>query len=685
MELCFLIGFKYQQPRALPPNHIKRQLLLDEIATKLLQATIDPDKYGTTLAITGAGGFGKTSIVTSLCYHPLIKKQFTDGFVFIELGQQAPDPSVKLKAIYRLLANEQCDINVVEPKIKQLTSDYYRNLLVIIDDVWLVEDVEPLLRAFSNCKTIITTRMNDIDQYIPSKNLVIVGPMTQNEAVSLLTPSRVIDINKLSQADVNLLHKLAQDVHLWPLPLSLIRGMLSHILKQNDFSQHQAIQYVKAELHHKGLTAFDMSHGDINRKLAACACIEITLKLLPKALLDKYKSLILWTGIGTSIQTDVLNNLWSISKQQAEKTVDALWGYGLVQFNDITVSPNNNTQQCVEVHDVISQYIIENMESGEFISLSPLNVAESVKIGLKRTFQQTYGVYDLSRLSAMDYIKYIQSEIENVLLPYYIKLINNHVITDPHGIILMLQETKRILVSLPYAIDMLSLFGEEIDPLIANCKLLLQNASMLCKKLSQNVFKNLYEKNYDRLIQSVEEFIKNYSLCGIAHNAVTVLEKIILYCDGEILQKIKFKCEQIYMVTPDYHYITTLILPTIKLFIRHHRQISASLCNGSPDIELTYYYILSDKCKEEFELLDINHSIKIQGVAPILAANYADDPIGGALESPSPINAGNNNDDVNALAMQQSLIIPAASDTKPVDISVSQDFFESISSHAEPG
>ena len=444
---------------------------MDEIVTKLLQATVDPNKYGTTLAITGAGGFGKTSIVASLCYHPLIKKQFTDGFVFIELGQQALDPSVKLKAMYRLLANEPCDINVVEQKMKRLINDYYRYLLVIIDDVWHVEDVEPLLRAFSNCKTILTTRMNDIDQYIPSKSLVTVGPMTQNEAVSLLTPG-VINISQLSQPDVNLLHKVAQNVHLWPLPLSLIRGILSHILKQNDFSHHQAIQYVEAELHHKGLTAFDKSNnGNVNTncKLAATACIEITLKLLPKALSDKFKSLILWTGIGTSLQTAALNDLWDISKQQAEKSIDALWGYGLVKFTDIIVSPNNNIQQCVEIHDVISQYIIEHMDSKDIISLSPvceLNTAESVKTGLKRAFHQTYGVYDLSRLSPMDYIKYIQSEIENVLLPYYINFINNHVVTDPHGIILMLQGTKDILESLPYAINMLSLFSEEL--LIAN-------------------------------------------------------------------------------------------------------------------------------------------------------------------------------------------------------------------------
>ena len=329
---------------------MNRQILLNEIATKLLQTTINPDKYETTLTITGAGGFGKTTTVISLCHNDVIQKQFTDGFVFIELGPQATDPSIKLRAIYNLLTDEQCDINVVEQKINQLTSDYYRKLLVIIDDVWHVEDAEPLVKAFSNCKTILTTRMNDIEQYIPSKQSVIIDAMMEDEAISLLT-SGVIDSSQLSQEDVSLLNEISQDVHLWPLLLSLIRGQLFHNLKHHHLSYHEAIHNVQAKLHHKGLTAFDKNNIETvkkGRKIAVKACIEITLELLTKSLSDKIKTLILLVGIGTSIQTAVLNNLWNISKQEAEDTVDILWAYGLVQFTETSynISKQYQTTMC---------------------------------------------------------------------------------------------------------------------------------------------------------------------------------------------------------------------------------------------------------------------------------------------------------------------------------------------------
>ena len=599
---------------------------MDEIATKLLQTTIDPDKYETTLTLTGAGGFGKTTTVISLCYHPLVKKQFTDGFVFIELGPQATDPSVKLSQQYHLLTGENLkqgnNIFYAEQEIKQLTRAYFCNLLVVIDDVWHMEDAEPLVKAFSNCKTILTTRMNDIEQYIPSQHSVTIGPMTTKEGISLLT-NGVIESNQLSQEDVSLLDELAQDVHLWPLLLFLIRGQLSHNLKQYHLSCHKAIENVQAKLHHKGLTAFDKNNVDAirkSRKFAVEACIEMSIELITKPNSDKLKSLILWTGIGTSLQTAVLNNLWKISEQDAKDTVDVLWAYGLVQLTDITITPNNIKQHCVEVHAVISQYIIECMDSNEACNLCSVlsKNFNSVSEGLELSFQQSYGVHDLSSLTAMDYLKYIQSEIEKVVLSHYLKRINMYPVTDPHAIIRILQCIKDALMTSPYTINLLSFLGEEIDSLTVDCTHILNNAHKLCRKLNQSVQRNLYENRYDKLIQTIEEFIKNYPLCNVAQKAVTMVKKIVPYCDGELLQYMMKKCEYLQVMTYNYHNITTLTLPHIKLRIKLHKQITSSLCDGLPDIESTYHYFMSGQYNEDRDFVKINHLIKLQEVAPII-------------------------------------------------------------------
>ena len=600
---------------------------MNEIATKLLQATIDPNNYGVTLTVTGAGGFGKTTIITSLCHHPSITKQFSDGFVFITLGPQCSDPSIKLRAIYNLLANEKCDINVVEQKVNQLTSEYYQNLLVIIDDVWHVEDAEPFVRAFSNCKTIITTRMNDIERYMPSKQQVMVGSMTQHEAITLLLDG-VVDSRQLSQSDVNLLHELSEDVHLWPLLLSLIRGQLLHYFKQYRLSYNEAIRNVQTKLNDKGLTAFDKNNTDnVNksRNLAVKACIEVTLNLLIKSIQDRIKSLILWNGIGSSLQIVVLNSLWNVSRQDAEDTIDVLWAYGVIKFTTITVPPNNDIQNCVEVHAVISQYIISNMDTKEMRNLSPfrkLNTAQSVNDGLILAFQQSYGVRDTLSLTAANFLKYKLIEKENVVLPYYIQGINMITVTDPHDVSLGLQCIKDSLKSSPNTINVLPLFDEEIDSLMVECKQILKVAYKLCNKFNQRVQRNLCERNYDQLIKIVDEFIKQYPICKVAQKAITLINKVMLYCERKVQEVMVMIHELMQIMTTNYHTITTFILPFIKFIFKLHKQITSSLMSGSHDTELTYSYIRSGKFDEERKLIWTNYLIKLQEVAPNFVHHY---------------------------------------------------------------
>ena len=216
----------------------------------------------------------------------------------------------------------------------------------------------------------------------------------------------------------------------------------------------------------------------------------------------------------------------------------------------------------------------------------------------------------------MDYLKYKLSQIENVVLPCYLKTINMYTVTDPHRVILSLQLIKDDLMTSPYTINLLSLLGEDINSLITNCKGALKDAHKLCRKLNQSVQRNLYENKYDKLIQTVKEFIKNYPLCDVAQKAVTMVKKIIPYCDGELLHYMMRKCESLQMMTPDYHDITILLLPLIKLCTKLHKQITSSLLNGSHDIKLTYHYIMSGKYNEEEELVWTNYLIKLQEVAP---------------------------------------------------------------------
>ena len=553
-----------------------------------------------------------------------MKEQFTDGFVFIELGPQATDPNVKLVQLYHLLTGDNLkhsDFNHAEKEIKQLTN-YYRNLLVIIDDVWHVEDAEPLVKAFSSYKIILTTRMNDIEKYIPSIQSITIGPMTKNEALSLITKG-VINSRQLSPEDEKLLNELAQDVHLWPLLLSLVRGQLYHYIKHYHLPYHKAIQNVQGKLYNKGLTAFDKNNIEsINkgRKLAVEACIEMTLELLTKSVSDKIKTFILYNGIGVSLQTAVLHNLWNISKQEAEDVVDALWAYGLAHVIDNAASPIFSSKHCLEIHAVISQYISECMKDEDVRSLSPvagkLNTWQAVIDGLSLVFEESCGVNNLSSLSAKEFLKYKLNEIENFIIPVYIRRINTQTFTDPYNMSLILQSLHKVLTYLPLIPNLVGTLFEELNSLIAECKRTSRNTQMLCRKLNQSVQRILYERNYDKLIPALQEFIRIYPLFNVVQKAITIVRKIIPYCEDKLLDLVNKISESLHILTPDYHQISISSIPLGKESIKHLKQITSALMNGSPDIELAYNYFKSNKHLEGLDLVNDNYLIKLQEVAP---------------------------------------------------------------------
>ena len=82
------IGPKYLQPPPIPATHIKRQIILDEIATKLLQIDNDPSKYETTITITGAGGFGKTTTVIAVCHDPIVNNSLLMALFSLNLDHK---------------------------------------------------------------------------------------------------------------------------------------------------------------------------------------------------------------------------------------------------------------------------------------------------------------------------------------------------------------------------------------------------------------------------------------------------------------------------------------------------------------------------------------------------------------------------------------------------------------------
>ncbi|XP_065894743.1 uncharacterized protein [Dysidea avara] len=611
---------KYQSPPPVPEYHIRRHYLFNKIAQAICSSsdTFVPGEECVMVTIAGAGGFGKTTLALDICHHHDVKDVFTNGIIFIELDPQTCDPGKILNDHYCQMTGKDFQyINNIEEKIQELTK-IFKNVLVIIDDVWRVEDARPIVKAFSYCKIILTTRNPDIG--IPSKQTIDIGPMSLRESVSLMTYG-VLENSELSKEDVIVINELAQSTHQWPLLLSLIRGQLYHSIKQSHTTLKNAILDVQRNLTIKGLVAFDIKTTRKIRQLSVRACIEVSLGLLDKSdeslkLKDKLLSLILYTGIGGSLPSRAVKCLWKVSGETTKKATSLLQQYGLVYSKCSKQMPPyyNTAYMFVTVHSVISEYIMGTIKSETVGRLSPfifLKTDQLIATVEELLFQQSHEVNPFSK---PEFLIQNKLKMEHIVLPYYMKEINMHVLHDPHLAQLILHNIQSLLNDARYY-HLLALLNEEIVSLITECHNALKNAQGLSRKVNEHFQLCFRIMSFDNLIPLLKEYLETHFIVTTITRCVELAETICTQCDAELKAAMTTKCKELQILTKEYHAISAEKLPRFKLHIELHNKITRALLQNKEDeIEKLYLDITTGKFEEEVQLVHDNYLIKMQDV-----------------------------------------------------------------------
>ena len=370
---------KYQPPPPCPANYVPRLEIINEIGKVIVEDAGDENttiRIGITVTIRGIGGIGKSTLAKALCYHPHIKEYFTHGFLWISLTPPCLSPEATLRDVYNKLTSNSitCSYPLLKDKIRMLVSSSLYKLLIIFDDVVDTKDVTEYLEVFSNCKTILTTRKQDTNIIIPCKRCFDVGSMKMFEAAQLLT-WQIAQLATLSANDADKIQQLAKDLYFWPLLLSLVRGQLYVHCTEWKQSPTNAILNVQRKLKDKGLTAFDPQY--INKENAVKASINASLELLSNKERFVLFLIVSGAGIGSCVLKDCIFKLSKVSYEEFEALIENLWSHGLVNFENVTLDPEIVAYPCIEIHDVIAQYIIEEMPYDYLLFLSKLSISDS--------------------------------------------------------------------------------------------------------------------------------------------------------------------------------------------------------------------------------------------------------------------------------------------------------------------
>lgn len=152
-------------------KHVKQQLL-----------------HGQDVALHGLPGVGKTTLVAAMTYEQDIRNHFSDGILWAGLGPTPHTTSI-LTHWKKLLSLSSDEAEGHESKrlahiLRQKIGESC--YLLILDDVWTLEEAFALKVGGPNCVHLLTTRFPTIATQFAATTSMMVQELTESDGVTLL-------------------------------------------------------------------------------------------------------------------------------------------------------------------------------------------------------------------------------------------------------------------------------------------------------------------------------------------------------------------------------------------------------------------------------------------------------------------------------------------------------------------
>jgi WD40 repeat protein len=182
-----------------------------------------PQMVEITTGVLGAGGFGKTTLALMVCADQRVRQRFR-GYVYVmTMGQDAngaPAVAAKVNEVIKLVTGEDATFTDPELAGKRLGAlmANCRRYLLVIDDVWKPEQLEPFTYGTGRCSLLVTTR--DPNLLAKPDVTVQVDQMSPAQSRELLTSG-------LPSLDSALVSRLVDVTGRWPLLLRLANKILA--------------------------------------------------------------------------------------------------------------------------------------------------------------------------------------------------------------------------------------------------------------------------------------------------------------------------------------------------------------------------------------------------------------------------------------------------------------------------
>lgn len=196
------------------------------------------------VGINGLPGVGKTALAMEVSVAAAVKDRFPDGVLWATLGPQ-PDWCEQLRRWSSLLGIKEAEstslqsCEALRQALRQAIGS--RQMLLILDDVWNIEDALTYMIGGPSCSYLLTTRIPEVATRFAGQQALHVPELTFDESMQLLEQI----VPALVEKEWDAVSRLAQIAGGLPLTLTL---MGNYLLVQMRHRQQRRIQKALRQL-----------------------------------------------------------------------------------------------------------------------------------------------------------------------------------------------------------------------------------------------------------------------------------------------------------------------------------------------------------------------------------------------------------------------------------------------------
>ncbi|MEV6179944.1 NB-ARC domain-containing protein, partial [Streptomyces sp. NPDC052015] len=331
---------------------------------------------GITTSLWGAGGFGKTTLATAVCARWRVRWRFRSHvfplrprIYMVTIGRDVRGRAAvaaKVVEVTRFITGDTTEFDdpaLAGAHLGRLL-DKRPRILLVLDDVWEAEQLDPFLTGGRRCIRLVTTRNPAL---LPAAaRRIPVDQMSRDQARAVLTWN-------LPPLPEFLVDALLKATGRWALLLRLTNRLISEQCAAGADPTTTAEQILH-RLRHHGPAAVDDPATTWNlddprlRNQAVQASIEAATTLLPPGGPDRFTELGIFAE-DESIPIPVVALLWQASGQLTEDQTRTLCR-DLERLSLLTLDPRNGG--TISLHDVIRDYLRSELGTAGLARLNGL-------------------------------------------------------------------------------------------------------------------------------------------------------------------------------------------------------------------------------------------------------------------------------------------------------------------------